>query len=108
LQLRKSHLLKLEEEREKAKIIHAHHQQLVKSSFDANFVSPKSFQLGDLILKWDKSHEEKGKHTKFQKMCLGPFHIAEQIGPSTFLLQDLTGKRDSLPVNKQILKKYFS
>ena len=40
-------------------------------------------------------------------MWLGPFQIAEVIGPSTFMLQDLTGKRESLPVNGQILKKYF-
>jgi hypothetical protein len=37
MQLRMSQILKLEEERDKAKITHAHHQQLVKSSFDANF-----------------------------------------------------------------------
>ena len=66
MQVRQSQILKLEEEREKAKIRHAHHQQLVKASFDANFVSSKSFQLEDLVLKWDKSHEEKGNHTKFQ------------------------------------------
>ena len=65
------------------------------------------FQMGDLVLKWDKAHEEKGKHTKFQRMWLGPFKIAEVIGPSTFMLQDLAGKRDSLPVNGQILKIYF-
>ena len=73
MQLRQSQILKLNEEIYKAKIIHAHHQQLVKSSFDANFVSPYSFQLGDLVLKLDKAHEEKGKHTKFQRMWLGPF-----------------------------------
>jgi len=28
-------------------------------------------------------------------------------GPSTFLLQDLAGKRQSLPVDGQVLKKYF-
>ena len=63
--------------------------------------------MGDLVLKWDKAHEEKGKHTKFQKLWLGPFQIVEVIGPSTFVLQDLTGRRDSLPVNGQILKMYF-
>ena len=63
--------------------------------------------MGDLVLKWDKAHEEKGKHTKFQRMWLGPFQIIEVIGLSTFMLHDLTGKRDSLPVNGQILKKYF-
>ena len=99
MQVRQLQVLKLEEEREKAKITHAHHQQLVKASFDSNFVSSKSFQLGDLVIKWDKAHEEKGKHIKFQQIWLGPFQIVEQIGPSTFRLQILSGKRESLPVN---------
>ena len=73
MQLRQSQILKLKEEREKSKKVHAHHQQLVISSFDANYVSPKSFQLGDPVLKWDITHEEKGKHTKFQTMWLGLF-----------------------------------
>ena len=80
---------------------------MVKASFDYNMISRKDFYMGDLVLKWDKAHEEKGKHTKFQRMWLGPFQIIEVIGPSTFMLQDLTGRRDSLPVNGQILKKYF-
>jgi len=63
LQLRQLQILKLEEEREKAKITHAHHQQLVKDSFESNLVSRKDFKLRDLVLKWDKAHEEKGKHT---------------------------------------------
>jgi len=36
LQLRMSQILKLEEERNKANLVHAHHQQLVKASFDIN------------------------------------------------------------------------
>ena len=60
-----------------------------------------------LVLKWDKAHEEKGKHSKFKRMWLEPFQIVEIIGPSTFMLQDLVGKRESLPINEQILKKYF-
>ena len=40
-------------------------------------------------------------------MWLGPFQIVEVIGPSTFMLHDLVGKRGSLPVNGEILKKYF-
>jgi len=73
MQLRQLQILKLEEEQEKARTTHAHHQQLVKASFDSNSVSSKNFQLRDLVLKWDKSHEEKGKNTKFQRMWLGPF-----------------------------------
>ena len=70
-------------------------------------ISSKYFHLGELVLKWDKAHEEKGKHSKFQQMWLGPFQIIEIIGPSTFMLQDLAWKREYLPVNGQILKKYF-
>ena len=68
----------------------------------------KKIQIGDLVLKWDKAHEEKGKHTKFQKLWLGPFQIIEKIGSSTFLLQDLSSKKYSSPINGQIFKKYFS
>eukprot|EP00253_Pinus_taeda_P019223 PITA_19223 len=107
LQLRQMEIIKLEEQREQAKRTHAHHQALVKSSFDSNIITRKDFQVGDLVLKWDKAHEEKGKHTKFQQMWLGPFQIVEIIGLSTSMLQDLTRKRDSLPVNGQILNKYF-
>lgn len=67
----------------------------------------KDFQMGDLVLKWDNAHEEKGKHTKFQRMWLSPFQIVEVIGPSTFFLQDLAGKRDPLPINGEIIKIYF-
>eukprot|EP00253_Pinus_taeda_P029494 PITA_29494 len=108
LQLRHDQILKLEEEREKAKIIHAKHQQIIKSSFDSISSGSKQFQVGDLVLKWDKAHEDKGKHTKFRNMWLGPFQICEKIGHSTFMLQDLSGLRDSLPVNGLILKKFFN
>eukprot|EP00253_Pinus_taeda_P036430 PITA_36430 len=108
LQLRHDQILKLEEEREKAKIIHAKHEQIIKSSFDSISFGSKQFQVGDLVLKWDKAHEDKGKHTKFQKMWLGPFQICEKIGHSTFMLQDLSGLRDSLPINGLILKKFFN
>eukprot|EP00253_Pinus_taeda_P015172 PITA_15172 len=108
LQLRHDQILKLEEEREKAKIIHAKHQQIIKSSFDSISSRSKQFQVGDLVLKWDKAHEDKGKHTKFQKMWLGPFQICEKIGQSTFMLQYLSGLKDSLPVNGLVLKKIFN
>ena len=84
--MRFDQILKLDEEREKAKITHAKHQQVIKSSFDASSSNSKTLQIGDLVLKWDKAHEDKGKHTKFQKMWLGPFQIFEKIGSSTFLL----------------------
>ena len=80
IQLRHDQILKLEDEREKARITHAKHQQMIKASFDLTSSDSKHFQVGDLVLKWDKAHEDKGKHTKFQKMWLGPFQICEKIG----------------------------
>eukprot|EP00253_Pinus_taeda_P024466 PITA_24466 len=86
LQLRQMEIIKLEEKREQTKKTHARHQALIKSSFNSSIMTRKNFQMGDLVLKWDKAHEEKGKHTKFQKMWLGPFQIVQVIGPSTFVL----------------------
>ena len=65
IQLRYDQIFKLEEDRDQAKIIHQKHQQLVKSSFDASSTGSKFLSIGDIVLKWDKAHEEKGKHTKF-------------------------------------------
>eukprot|EP00253_Pinus_taeda_P010565 PITA_10565 len=45
LQLRHDQILKLEEEREKAKVIHAKHQQIIKSSFDSLSSGSKQFQV---------------------------------------------------------------
>eukprot|EP00253_Pinus_taeda_P022023 PITA_22023 len=108
IQLRYDQILKLEEEREKAKDTHAKHQQIIKAAFDSVSSGSKQFQVGDLVLKWDKAHEDKGKNTKFQKLWLGPFQICEKVGHSTFILQDLAGLRDSLPVNGLVLKKFFN
>ena len=63
--------------------------------------------MGDFVLKWDKAHEDKGDHTKFQKQWLGPFVIAEKLGQSTFHLQTLEGQSETFSVNELILKKYF-
>ena len=53
-------------------------------------------------------HDEKGKHTKFQQLWIGPFQIAEKLGPSTYKLQYLQGWEENLPVNGLVLKPYFS
>ena len=58
-------------------------------------------------MKWDKAHEDKGEHMKFQRLWLGPYEIAEKLGPNTFHLQTLQGQLDTLPVNGHTLKIYF-
>jgi hypothetical protein len=71
-------------------------------------VGNKDFQEGDLVLKWDKSNEMKGKHIKFHKLWLGPYQIHEKIRSGTFRLRTLEGDMEELLVNGQMLKRYFS
>jgi len=59
--------------------------------FYDNSSSDQNLEIGDLLLKGNKAHEEKGEKTKFQNLWLGPFIITEMISPSTFQLQTLGG-----------------
>jgi hypothetical protein len=73
IQQRIDTLLMLEEEREKEKSKFTSHQQIVKIWFDKHKAKEKSFEVGDLVLKWDRANEPKGKHSKFQNLWLRPF-----------------------------------
>jgi hypothetical protein len=100
-------LLMLEEERDKENSKFIAHQQIVKMWFDKHKAKEKNFEVGDLVLKWDRENKPKGKHSKFQNLWLGPFQVAEKIGVGTYRLQNLRGEPDALPVNGQALKQYF-
>jgi hypothetical protein len=63
----------LEEEREKEKSKFIAHQQIVKRWFDKNKAKEKNFEVGDLVLKWDRENELKGKHSNFQNLWFEPF-----------------------------------
>ena len=102
-------MLKLEESRLKSKEIFKHQQEIVKRWFDKHKYGKGSFDIGDLVLKWDHPHDEKGiEHTKFQHLWVGPFQIVEKLGPSTYKLQYLQGQEKNLPVNGMDLKPYFT
>jgi hypothetical protein len=107
IQQRIDTLLMLEEEREKYKSKFIAHQQIVKIWFDKHKAKEKNFEVGDLVLKWDRENEPKGKHSKFQNLWLGPFQVVEKIGAGTYQLQNLRGEPDALPVNGQALKQYL-
>ena len=108
LQIRIYNLLKTEESRSKAKERFKYQQEIVKCWFDKHKDGKKEFEVGDLVLKWDHPHDEKGKCTKFQQLWIGPFQIAEKLDPSTYKLQDLQGWEENLPVNGLVFKPYFS
>ena len=81
LQIRIHNLLKLEDSRSKSIERFKHQQEIVKRWFDKHKSGKKEFEVGDLVLKWDHPHDEKGKHTKFQQLWIGPFQIVEKLGP---------------------------
>jgi hypothetical protein len=62
---------------------------LVKWWFDKNYAGNKDLKMRDLVLKWDKLNEPKGKYSKFQHLWLGPFHISEKMGKGTYRLKNL-------------------
>jgi hypothetical protein len=57
-------LLILEEEREKDKSKFLSHQHIVKRWFDKHKGKEKNFEVGDLVLKWDRANEPKGNILK--------------------------------------------
>ena len=68
-----------------------------------------SFKLGDMVLKWDARHEDKGKHDKFDELWKGPYSISAFMGRNAFFLEDLEGNRVGVgPVNGRFLKLYSS
>ena len=79
-------MLKLEESKLKSKEIFKQQQEIVKRWFDKQKYGKEIFEIGDLVLKWDHPHDEKGKHTKFKHLWVGPYQIAKKLGPSTYKL----------------------
>ena len=108
LQIQIYNLLELEDSRSKARERFKHQQEMVNRWFEKHKAGNKEFEVGDLVLKWDHPHDEKGKHTKFQQLWIGPFQIAAKIGPLTYKLQYLQGWEENLPINGLVLKPYFS
>ena len=100
-------LLKLKDKRLKAKEIFSIHKNHIKHWFDKKSVGTKSYDVGDLILRWNEAHKEKGKHIKFQYLWIGPYTIKEKLGHNAFKLKPFDGRIDPLPVNGRDLKHYF-
>ena len=99
-------LLHLEEKRDEALENFAKHQGVVKRWFD-KMEKVKEFWILDLVLRWDKAHEKKGGHDKFDNLWKGPYQIFEILGDNAFKLKTLIGKEVQLPVNGKFLKHYF-
>ena len=83
-------------------------QDKVKKVFDRK-EKPNDFQQGDLGLKWDARHEDKGKHGKFEHLWKGPYQISKDRGNNSLSLQESGGDPFSVvPINGRFLKHYLA
>ena len=82
-------------------------QDKVKINFDRK-AKPNDFQQGDLVLKWDARHEDKGKHGKFEHLWKDPYQIAENWDNNSYVLQEANGHLfPGGPVNGPFLRGMF-
>ena len=61
-----------------------------------------------MVLRWDARKEQKGKHGKFDNIWFGPFVVSKFLENNTFILQTLDGEELSNPVNRRIVKHFYS
>jgi hypothetical protein len=81
-------LLALEEQRNFSLENLKRRQQTVKKYFNKR-AKTVEFKIDDKVLLWDSAHAERGRHSKFQKLWLGPFKIASILGTNLYLLKDM-------------------
>jgi hypothetical protein len=80
-------------------------QQTVKKYFNKREKTIE-FKIDDKVLLWDSSHAERGRHSKFQKLWLGPFKIAFILDTNSYLLKDMDERLFSYSTNGSHLKHY--
>jgi hypothetical protein len=80
-------------------------QQTIKKYFDKHAKSVK-FKVNAKLLLWDSIDADKGKHSKFQKLWLGPYKITLVVGNNTYMLKDFEERLFSFTTNDSHLKHY--
>jgi hypothetical protein len=81
-------LLALEEQRNFSLENIKRRQQTMKKYFNRR-AKAVEFKIDEKVLLWDSTHAERGRHSKFQKLWLGPFKIVFILGTNSYLLKDL-------------------
>lgn len=81
------------------------HQLKVKSLFDTK-AKPRTFQVGNNVLLWDKRHEPQGSHGKFYSLWLGHFKIRHFASQNSFYLDYMDGSTLPLPYCGKFLKLF--
>ena len=74
-------------------------QERIKKTFYKR-TKAEDFYLGDKVLKWDSSREDKGKHGKFDFLWKGPYIIYAFRVNNVFFLREMDGTEEKGgPVN---------
>jgi hypothetical protein len=81
-------LLALEEQRMFSLDNIKRRQQTTKKYFNKSVRTVK-FKVNEKVLLWDSTHADRGRHSKFQKLWLGPFEIAFVLGTNSYILKYL-------------------
>jgi hypothetical protein len=81
-------LLALEEQRKFSLENIKGRKQTIKKYFNKQ-AKADEFKIDDKFLLWVSTHAERGRHSKFHKLWLGPFKIAFILGTISYLLKDL-------------------
>ena len=82
-------------------------QERIKNIYDQK-AKADTFQLDEVVLRWDARHEDKGNHGKFENLWKGPYKIAAYCGQNAFLLKEMNGDEcPGGPINGRLLKRYY-
>ena len=78
----------------------------INRSFDKK-AKARTFQVGDLVLKWDADCAKLGKNSKFDAIWSGPYMITECKGSNAFRLTKLDGEELHISINGIYLKHFY-
>jgi hypothetical protein len=96
----------LEERRNMATIRLASYQHQMKRGYDKN-IRPRSFQVGDLVLRKVMANTKNLNDGKLRPNWEGPYKVISFAGVGAYRLIDIDGKPVPRPWNICNLKKYF-
>uniref|UniRef100_A0A2N9GEY5 RNase H type-1 domain-containing protein n=1 Tax=Fagus sylvatica TaxID=28930 RepID=A0A2N9GEY5_FAGSY len=96
----------VEERRDMATIKLTSYQHQMKRGYDKN-IRPRSFQVGDLVLRKVVANTRNPNDGKLGPNWEGPYRVTSFAGVGAYRLTDLDGKSVLRPWNICNLKKYF-
>ena len=96
----------LEEKRENARLRNLANQQKVSRYFNRK-VRPRSFKVGDKVLRRVFLHTKIHQEGAFNANWEGPYIIREDFGNGAYRLQQLSGDMEKNPWNAEHLRRFY-